>query len=124
MDDTLLALAAGAIGSLVTLGTAGAARFLTARAQVRDHDRLVAAFDEDLSRWLVDENVRLKRELKATREGLSARGLFFSGQYGFEIGLAKERALQAYRDQETRARREVASILARETGAHVFWRWW
>jgi hypothetical protein len=40
------------------------------------------ALDEDLERCILDDTVRLRRELDALRGDLSARGLFHRGEYG------------------------------------------
>jgi hypothetical protein len=120
--DALLALAAGAIGSLVTLGIQGVLRYFAARREIEAHDRRVGELDADLERWVIDDDVRLRRELRTERAALSARGAFYSGDYGYRLGLVKERALQAYRDQRERAQREAAQIYDRETWAHDRWR--
>jgi hypothetical protein len=122
MDNTLLALAAGAIGSVVTLAATGGVRFLTARNEIEANDRLIDELNEDLERWVADDDVRLRRELRDIRAQLAARGMFQSGEYSYLLGVAKERALQAYRDQETRAQREAALIRDRENWMHAFWR--
>lgn len=118
----VLALAAGAVGSLLTLGVAAAARFASARREIDVHDRQVADLDDDLARWIVDDDLRLRRQLRHERDALSATGMFYSGEYGWRLGLAKEQALQAYRDQRLRAERSAALILDREGWAHDFWR--
>ena len=123
MDDAVVALAAGAIGSVVTLAATGGVRFLTARHEIDANDRLIDELNEDLERWVADDDVRLRRELRDVRNNLSARGGFHSGEYGYQLGVTKERALQAYRDQETRAQREAALIRDRENWMHAFWRW-
>jgi hypothetical protein len=118
------ALAGGAIGSLVTLAATAGVRFYAARGEIETHDRLVDDLNEDLERWVVDDTARLVRELRDLRNDLNKRNAFYSGEYGFQLGTAKERALQAYRDQETRASREAATIPDREGWMHEFWRRW
>jgi len=70
----------------------------------------------------VSNGIRSDSEQRGLRNDLNARGMYYSGEYGYLLGLAKERALQAYRDQETRARREAARILDAEGWMHEGWR--
>ena len=123
MNESILALAAGAVGSVVTLGATAGVRFFAARSEIETNDRRVAELDRDLERWVTDDHVRLKRELRDLRNDLSGRNLFYSGEYGYRLGLAKERALQVYRDHEDRATREWAAIRASEGLMHLIWRW-
>jgi hypothetical protein len=60
------------------------------------------------------------REAECARENHA----FFSGEYPTQIGRAKERALQAYRDQERRAQDRAAEIRAREGTLHAYFRIW
>lgn len=120
--STGILLLAGAIGSVVTIGAAALLRLIAARLEIDSTDRRVQELDEDLERWVSDDHLRLKRALTAIRDNLSARNLFWSGQYYFEIGGAKERALQSYRDQQSRAERDRWRILEREGLAHAAWR--
>jgi hypothetical protein len=99
-------------------------RFSAARGEIETHDRLVDDLNEDLERWVVDDTARLKRELRDLRNDLNKRNLFYSGEYGFQLGIAKERALQSYRDQETRALREAAALHDHEGWMHELWRRW
>lgn len=98
------------------------ARATSVPGEVRSDDRRVAERDVDLERWLLDEHVRLKRELRSIEGQLNARNLFHSGELGWQMGLAKERALQGYRDQESQARRDVAALGDREGWLHRAWR--
>jgi hypothetical protein len=52
------------------------------------------------------------------REHLNAKNLFYSSKYGHLVGLAKERALHAYRDQERTAQAHAAEIQARKGQLH------
>ncbi len=115
-------LAAGAIGSLVTIVVAFAARLSTVPREVARHDRLVAERDDDLELWVADQHVRLRRELDHERRELAARNALNSGEYAYRLGLVKERSLHSYRDQEQLARRDVAAIYDREGWLHGAWR--
>jgi hypothetical protein len=113
-------LIAGAIGSLVTLTIAFVVRLAAAPGEIRSHDRRVTERDEDLAQWIADRNVSLLRELQAKRGFLSAEGMFNSGEYGYQIGALKGRALHEWRDQERQARRDVDAIHDREGHLHRF----
>jgi hypothetical protein len=120
--DAFLVIAGGAIGALITLAATVGVRFMAARHEIETHDRLVHDLNEDLERWVADDHVRLRRELAGLRNDLSARKLYYSGEYGYVLGLAKERALETYRDEETRALRESARVFDQEAWMHELWR--
>jgi hypothetical protein len=90
--------------------------------EVKADDRMAADRDADLEEWVLDETVVLRRRLASVRAGLAARGALYSGDYGYQIGLEKEKSLQAYRDQERQAARDVARIFDREGWLHTVWR--
>jgi hypothetical protein len=115
-------LAAGAIGSLLTAGLAFGARIASIPRECASHDRAVIERDEDLAQWVSDDHLRLTREIRQIKNELAARGMLSSGEYGYLIGLAKEGALQAYRDQERQATRDVARIYETEGWLHSLWR--
>jgi hypothetical protein len=118
-SDFLIALAGGAVGTALTFLAGAGARVRAIPGECRAHERAVRERDEDLEQWVTDEHVRLKRELKEIRAALSARNIFYSGQHTLEVSLAKERALQAYRDQERQATRDVAAVREREGWLHA-----
>jgi hypothetical protein len=122
MSTWLIALAAGAIGSVLTalLGLSG--RLLHARREIKANDRFVAERDEDLSSWVADRSLALERELAEKTEELNKENLFHSGTHGTALARLKERALHEYRDQERQAQRDVALVQDRETWIHAFWR--
>lgn len=115
-------IAAGAIGSLITIVVAFAARLATVPREVAAHDRRVAEREEDLSQWVADRDVWLRRRLDAARAKLAARGMLQSGEYGFRLGLLKEAALHEYRDQQRQAERDVDLIYDAEGWLHGAWR--
>jgi hypothetical protein len=118
----LVAVVGGAVGSVVTAAIAWGAQFLHARGEVDSHDRFVADRDEDLSSWVSDRSLALRRELAGKTEELNKQNLFYSGTHGVALALLKERALHEYRDQERQARRDVAVVEQTETWAHRWWR--
>jgi len=118
----LVALAGGAVGSLVTATLAVSGRLLAARREIDATDRFVQDRDEDLASWIADRSLALERELAETTEELNKQNLFYSGAHGVALARLKERALHEYRDQERQAQRDVALARGRETWMHRFWR--
>jgi len=125
-----IALAGGAVGSVVTWLIAYGARFWAARTEIDAHDRSARQRDEDLESWVADRNRVLEREIERITEWASGkdkegnpRNLLWSGRHGVLISLAKEKALHQYRDQERQALRDVALLREREGLGHRFWRW-
>jgi hypothetical protein len=122
MQTWLVAIVGGAIGSIVTAVLTVGARLLRARGEVTAHDRFVASRDEDLSSWVSDRSLALRRELKAKTEELNRRNLFHSSAHGTAIAVLKEKALHEYRDQERQTRRDVAIVAQAENWMHRLWR--
>jgi hypothetical protein len=117
----LLALIAGAV---LTWLVAYGSRVALVEREVEANDRALDVLNDHLSTWVEDDTVRLRRELRAITEEMNKRGLLWSGEHGFRIALAKERALQTYRDQERTARSNEADIRGRETTRHSLYRQW
>ncbi len=120
MTVFLAALAGGAIGVLLTW----LARLTTVGREIRAHDRAIRRLEDHLERWVCDETPRLRRELSKLRNNLSKDNIFYSGEYGDRLALAKEAALQAYRDQENVARAQAEEIIALEGPPHELLRRW
>ncbi len=72
----LVALAAGAIGSVLTALIGLTARLLAARREIEGTDRFVSDRDEDLASWVSDRSLALERELAATTEEMNKENLF------------------------------------------------
>lgn len=122
MPTWLLALIAG---SILTWLIAYAGRVAMVKREVEANDRALRVIDDHLRTWVEDDTVRLRRELGDISETLNKEGnLFWGGHHGKQIGQAKERALQAYRDQERTARSQEAEIGARESQRHSLYRAW
>jgi hypothetical protein len=121
-----IALAGGAVGSIVTALIAYGVRFWAARSEVTEHDRLARERDEDLEAWVSDRSIVLRRELEEITEwhNQPERNLFHSGAHAAALAQAKEKALHEYRDQERQARRDVSRLRAAEGLFHTFWRRW
>lgn len=120
----LLALGAGAIGAVLTGLIAYGSRLLRIGAEVEANDRALRILDRHLETWVADATVDLVRELRDVRNELNKRGLFNSGEYGYQIGLRKEQALHRYRDQERTAQAQADEIRAREGRLHALVRAW
>jgi hypothetical protein len=89
---------------------------------VRQHDRIVGELDEDLEAWVLDDDLRLKRELEAIRDEHNSRGMLYSSFRLKDQAEAKERALRAYREQERRAQRIRLELRMGEGVFHRAWR--
>lgn len=122
MSTWLVALAGGAVGSLLTFALTLGGRVLAARREIDATDRFVRDRDEDLASWVSDRSLALERELAETTEDMNKENLFYSGAHAVALARLKERALHEYRDQERQAQRDVALAGERETWPHAFWR--
>lgn len=120
--DLWVLIAAGAVGSIVTVLVAIGVRVSRVGSEIRAHDRALRVEDGHLETWVADETLRLRREFVTIRNKLAARNLFHSGTHGRQIVSAKERALHAYRDQERTSLSRAAEIMAGETWLHDAWR--
>ena len=122
MSGAATALAGGAVGSAITLVAGLFVRASAVPREVVADDRMAAERDADLEQWVSDETLALRRRLHAVRGELNADGLLSSSEYPHRIGLAKERSLHAYRDQQRQEERDVARIFDREGWLHGGWR--
>lgn len=122
MSTWLVALAGGAVGSLLTAALAVGGRLLAARREIDATDRFVSERDEDLASWVADRSLALERELAEKTEELNKENLFYSSTHGVALARLKERALHQYRDQERQAQRDIALAKERESWMHAFWR--
>ena len=140
MADPLSAL----VGGLITLALTAAVRAPGIPAAVRRHDAQVASRDASLETWVTDRNYALGRECVALRaevvpDGNPDAASDWPGGKTMEIMArakhrqtaqdadgaiadARGRALHEYRDEATRARDDVATILAAEGRAHRLYR--
>lgn len=122
--DRVSTIAAGAIGSLITILAALLVRLAMVPGEIRAHDRRAHDRDDDLAQWIADRDLFLRRELHATREQLNTENLLDGGTYALRVGLVKERALHEWRDEERLAHRDVAALYDREGPLHRFRRAW
>lgn len=124
MTTWLVAIVGGGIGTVLGWLIAYAGRLTALGREIAANDRALRVIDDHLETWVADDTVRLRRELREISETLNKSNLFWSGHHGQQIALAKERALQAYRDQERTARSQEADIGAREGRWHSPVRAW
>ena len=108
------AVAAGAIGSLITIAVALPARLAAIPGEIGSNDRRARERDEDLGQWIADPDVALRVELHGVRARLTADGMLQSGDYGWRVWQAKEATLHQWRDQERQGKRAVFLIYDRE----------
>jgi hypothetical protein len=120
----VVALAAGAIGTMLTLAVGFLARMLRIGREIEANDRALRILDDHLETWVSDQTIDLIRDVRATCEQLNKKGLLQSSEYGRQIGLLKETALHWYRDQERTAQSQADEIRAREGAVHGFVRAW
>lgn len=122
VSDLVVALAGGAVGSILTavVGQAGRARI--AWAEVDLHDTEATEWNAQLLAWTDDRTLKLVREMEAVTEAHSLQGAFHSGTHAAALADAKAQALHEFRDEEWRTRIELARLRAREGAWHGFWR--
>jgi hypothetical protein len=135
MDPAVTAIIGGAVGSVLT----GLVRALGVPSEVRRHDAAVRDRDDILATWIADRDYALKRECKALRDKANLQPPPAPGldQYGNDphgdwtslaerldrsIADARGAALHQYRDENRRARLDMATMLAAEGWPHGIWR--
>ena len=122
MPTWAVAVLGAVIGATAAWAFAVGDRFFCARREVAENDRAVADHDEDLASWVSDRHLRLRRDVGRLASELNARGLFHSGELGYQLALAKETALHEYRDELRRVERAVAARREAEGRFHRVWR--
>jgi hypothetical protein len=85
-----VALAAGAIGAILTGLAAFAARLSRIGQEIQFNDRQLRNLDRMLETFATDRTMSLSRDLAGVRADLTARNLFYSGAYGQRLAEAKE----------------------------------
>ena len=120
----IVALAAGAIGAVLTAIFTVAARALAARGDVVAHDAQADQMNSQLEAWVDDRNRKLVQELRGVTNDLAGRGLLNSGIHGAQAAETKTRALHEYRDQRWLSELELQRLSAAEGRWHRSWRRW
>lgn len=126
MSELVVALAGGAIGSVLTT----LARYSAVPAEVRQHDRQIAEIDADLDRFAADEYARLRNAVLPQFLNPDAKQrMTFQQQPGKQPQMrAKEwivvvaASIQLYRDHENAQIGRYREIVASENLAHRIWR--
>lgn len=122
MSNFAVALVAGSVGTALATGLALGSRALRVPRELRENDAAAAERNESLETWVADRHHWLSQELKGIRNKKAAEAQQYSGSLANALAHAKGEALHLYRDEERRARRDVALIVAREGWMHAFWR--
>lgn len=91
-----IAVAGGAVRSVVAWLVAYGARFWAARSEIATHDRAARERDEDLESWVADRSRNLRHELREITEWHNAadeqgrsRNVHYSGAHGTALARAK-----------------------------------
>jgi hypothetical protein len=118
-----VALAGGAIGSVITAGLTQVGRARIAWSEVTLHDHQATERNDQLVAYADDETEKLVRELSTVAQDHSARNTLQSSKCVADLAERKAGALHRYRDEEWRLRIELAALNAQEGGWHVAFRW-
>lgn len=122
MSDLTVALAGGAIGSVATVVLAQVGKIQLAWSEVALHDDQARELNAQLVAYVTDETRKLARELLTVAEDFNSRNTLHSSIAGGALAERKEGALHRYRDQEWRARLQLAALQASEGRWHNWFR--
>jgi hypothetical protein len=125
-DSLLVAVAGGAVGSVLTL----AGRYSAVPSEVRHHDRQIAEIDRDLDRFAADEYARLRNvELPELLDSRMKMNLTADGGNGMGSkaraklwSLKLSWSMQLYRDHENGQLAKYQDIIASEGRVHWLYR--
>jgi hypothetical protein len=112
MSDLAIALAGGAVGALLAAVFAQAGRAWAAGSEVTLHDDEAAERNRRPTVWTDDRTRALEVEAKRLTSECNSRGQSYSGHHGAVVANAKAKALQQYRDEEERAKIDLAGVRA------------
>jgi CAP12/Pycsar effector protein, TIR domain len=73
--------------------------------------RKVGYLNEDARRWIADRDSQLTGEMSQRKGEMSAQGMLYSGAYLVGLRMLRQQALQEYRDEMSRKRRDYAQLL-------------
>jgi hypothetical protein len=122
MSDLTIALAGGAIGSAVTAGLTQLATARAAWSEVGLHDDEARERNVQLLVWVDDRTRALVQEMERCTNSYAASGQLYSGVHGQGLANAKAEALHQFRDEEWRARLDLAHLRTSEGPWHLLWR--
>ncbi len=116
-------LLSATLGGSVAFTLAALARALGVPNEVRLHNADTAERDDSLSTWVADRHYALGRETDAVRaQAQASPKLMDLTHLDASLAAAKGRALHEYRDEERRARLDLARIRAGERWMDRVWR--
>lgn len=119
MSDLGVALAGGAVGSILTATIAQIGKIRLAWAEVALHDAEAEERNRQLVAWVDDETLKLVREMALVTQDHNARGTLYSSLHGGDLADRKAGALHRYRDQEWRAQLFLSELQASEGSWHL-----
>lgn len=119
MSDLGVALAGGAVGSLLTAMLTQIGKIRLAWAEVALHDAEAEERNRQLVAWVDDETLKLVRDMAIITQEHAARGVLYSSLHGGDLADCKAGALHRYRDQEWRAQLFLSELQASEGTWHL-----
>jgi hypothetical protein len=119
MSDLGVAVAGGAVGSVLTATLTQIGKIRLAWAEVALHDAEAEERNQQLVAWVDDETLKLVREMALVTQDHSARGVLYSSLHGGDLADCKAGALRRYRDQEWRAQLFLSELEASEGTRHL-----
>jgi hypothetical protein len=122
VSDLTIALAGGAIGSIATVALTQAGRARAAWSDIPIHDDEARERNAQLVVWVDDRTHALVAEMDRRTEQANTRGALLGGGHGLSVAMAKADALHEYRDEEWRARLDLARLRTTEGAWHRVWR--
>jgi len=116
-------LLSATLGGSVAFTLAALAQALAVPNEVRLHNADAADRDDSLSTWVADRHYALQREMDAIRaQARASPKLMDLTALDAGLAAAKGRVLHEYRDEERRARLDLARIRAGEGWMDRVWR--
>ena len=119
MSDLGVALAGGAVGSVLTATLTQIGKIRLAWAEVALHDAEAEERNRQLVAWVDDETLKLVREMAIVTEDHSARGALYSSLHGGDLAGRKADAPHRSRDQEWHAQLFLSELQASEGTGHL-----
>jgi hypothetical protein len=116
------ALSGGAIGAGLIFGGTQYGRMQLAWVEVTLHDRVAHERNEQLVGFVIDETQELVEAMKLIAEEFKSRGELSSSSCGAALAERKSDSLRRYRDEEWRARLDLARVKATEGSWHFLFR--
>jgi hypothetical protein len=122
MSSVAVAIGSGAVGAIIGLAAAQAGRIVAARREVDEHDIKARERNDQLVIWVDDATQNLVRELEEANQAAASRNAFHSSVHRADLSARKAGALHRYRDEEWKARFDLAALAFSEGRWHGLWR--